>query len=290
MTATAPKPFCKWAGGKTALVPQLLDRIPSTWNPEIDLYIEPFVGSGALFFALRPKNAILNDANRWLMATYRAVRDNVHGLIGRLEILQHLYREQGKAYYYEIRDAVRPASATDVWLETSAEEFIFLNKAGFNGLYRVNAVGKFNVSWGKNSNAAIYDADNLRLCSAALRDVKLCNEDTLGYGDPAMPFGVSTGMLIYCDPPFTPTSKTSNFTAYTPGGFTYADQIRLLARAVEWRRQGAHVILSQAADESLIEQYRRCGFTCDRVQARRAINSKGTGRGPVGEYIIHGGK
>ena len=163
-----------------------------------------------------------------------------------------------------------------------AADFIFLNKAGFNGLYRVNKAGQFNVSWGKKPKVTICDTENLRLCSAALRDADLRSADFAT----ALDAECMAGVLVYCDPPYVPVSKTANFTTYTAAGFTYTDQIRLLACAVEWKRAGAHVILSQAADESLIEQYRRCGFKCDQVQARRAVNSKGTGRGCVPEYII----
>jgi DNA adenine methylase len=273
-----PKPWCKWAGGKAALVPQLLEHIPQSWNPETDPYVEPFAGGGALFFALWPKNAILSDANEWLMRTYAAVRDNVEDVIAWLQGHAETYREEGEAYYYKVRTF--PVEERGITI--AAADFIFLNKSCFNGLYRVNKAGKFNVPWGKNPKATICDADNLRLCSAALRGVQLQSSDfdDKWYWEPGK------HPLFYCDPPFAPVSKTSNFTSYAPGGFTYADQLRLLVCAVEWRRQGAHVILSQAADESLIEQYRRCGFTCTRVRARRAINSKGSKRGPVDEYII----
>jgi DNA adenine methylase len=287
MTTTAPKPFVKFVGGKTQLVPQLLERFPLDWNAEMDLYIEPFVGGGALFFALQPKNAILNDVNADLMNVYANVRDDVEALSTELQEYEAKHRQRGEAFYYFMRDSYNARSPSIGWAAT----FIFLNKTCFNGLYRVNKAGQFNVPWGKNPKATICDAENLRLCSAALHDTLLLSEDALQFAWNEDRFGTMwRNPVIYCDPPFTPVSKTSNFTRYTPGGFTYADQIRLLARAVEWRHQGAHVILSQAADEVLIEQYRRCGFTCDRVQARRAINSKGSRRGPVGEYIICGGR
>jgi DNA adenine methylase len=279
--ASEPRPPIKWAGGKTQLLPLLLERIPSTWNPETDLYVEPFVGGGALFFALQPKNAILNDANAELMNTCQELRDQPEEVITALQRFQENYRRAPELYYYEIRGAGQICGAIG-----NAARFIFLNKAGFNGLYRVNKAGQFNVPWGKNPKVTICDADNLRLCSAALRGAILRSEDVLGQESPLRGCDPSK-TLIYCDPPYVPVSKTSNFTAYTAAGFAYADQLRLLARAVEWRAAGAHVILSQAADESLIEQYQRCGFKCDQVQARRAVNSKGTGRGCVSEYIIY---
>jgi len=275
---SSTKPFLKWAGGKAKLVSQIRAHIPSTWNPKTDLYIEPFLGGGAMFFALQPKNAILNDANDRLIQTYTAIRDQVESVIGELAICERRHQQQGAVFY----QAVRAKLSETLPSATFAAYFIFLNKAGFNGLYRVNKANEFNVPWGKNPNVTLCDPEKLRLCSAALRGVSLVCGD----------FGAFAGVtgwakpLIYCDPPYVPVSKTANFTAYTAGGFTYADQIRLLARAVEWRRQGAHVILSQAAAPTLLEQYTRCGFQYEIVQARRNINSKGASRGPVNEYII----
>lgn len=285
MAIETPRPFLKWAGGKSKSVSHILERIPATWDRETDLYVEPFVGAGAVFFALQPKHAVLNDANLWLMGTYRHVRDNVKSLIGKLEILQKRYLEQGEPYYYKIRDGSPTSSATSTWLETSAEEFIFLNKTCFNGLYRVNASGKFNVPWGKNPKPGFPTPEHLQCCSAVLQGTKLHSEDF------AAPGFVSSfdprGALIYCDPPYVPVSKTADFTKYTTEGFEYVSQLHLVVQAVYWRAAGARVILSQAADENLIDQYRRVGFRADLVQVRRAINSKGNGRGEVGEYIIY---
>jgi DNA adenine methylase len=214
-----------------------------------------------------------------LMRTYAALRADVEDIIACLQHHEASYRRNAELHYYRIRDTFRD-ECDDPQV---AADLIFLNKAGFNGLYRVNREGKFNVPWGKNPNATICDADNLRLCSAALQRVELLSIDA---GMALTPLDGVEGALIYYDPPYSPVSETSNFTAYTPGGFTYLDQLNLLTWAAEWRRLGAHVILSQAADESLIEQYRRCGFTCDKVQARRNINSVASKRGCVDEYII----
>jgi DNA adenine methylase len=282
MSNIAPHSFVKWAGGKASLVPQLMERIPSTWNRETDLYIESFVGGGALFFALQPKRAVLNDANVRLMRTYAALRASAEDVIACLQHHEAGYRRNAELHYYRIRDTFRD-ECDDPQV---AADLIFLNKAGFNGLYRVNGSGKFNVPWGKNPNATICDADNLRLCSAALQGTFIRWEDTLDALDPVLRGFDPSGALIYCDPPYSPTSKTSNFTAYTSGGFTSLDQCRLLVRAAEWRKLGAYVILSQAADAVLIEQYRRCGFTCDKVRSRRNINSVASKRGCVDEYII----
>jgi DNA adenine methylase len=274
------KPFLKWAGGKAKLVSQIRAHFPPTWNPETDPYIEPFLGGGAMFFALQPKNAILNDANERLMQTYAAIRDNVESVISDLRMRETAHKTQGEAFYYAVRARFGEQKFSEVEI---AADFIFLNKAGFSGIYRVNASGGFNVPWGKRPDVSLCDPENLRLCSAALQSpVSLTCNDFWEFGGASM-----EGAVVYCDPPYVPRSKTSAFTSYTPGGFTYADQIRLLAKAVDWRRQGAHVILSQAADPMLIEQYRLCGFSIEVIQARRNINSKGDSRGPIDECIIY---
>jgi DNA adenine methylase len=277
-----PRPFLKWVGGKTALVPQILAHIPATWNREKDLYVEPFLGGGAVFFALRPERALLNDANTRLWFCYMALHSFPLRVVESLTALIAQYRVDPEATYYEVRDLF---NACEVLArgEHFAAALIFLNKAGFNGLYRENAAGLFNVPWGKNPNVGFPTLEHLQCCSAVLQGATLLASDFVdlnGKFDPE-------GAFIYCDPPYVPVSETSNFTAYTADGFTYADQLRLAIQAAYWRDAGAHVVLSQAADEGLIDQYRRLGFHAHLVQARRNINSKGAGRGPVGEYIIY---
>jgi DNA adenine methylase len=274
--------FLRWVGGKAKSVSQIYAHFPPTWNPETDLYIEPFIGGGAMFFDLQPKNAILSDANERLIRTYLAIRDDVEQVIANLHVYEERHARVGEKFYYQIRDTFRDdAAGTQV-----AADFIFLNKAGFNGLYRVNKNNKINVPWGKKPNVALCDPENLRACSAALQGVRLMYGDFDHAVDVLELDNSLEGAIIYCDPPYVPVSKTANFTSYTSGGFTYADQIRLLAKAVDWRRQGAHVILSQAADPVLIDQYVRCGFEYEVIGARRNINSKGGARGPVDECII----
>jgi DNA adenine methylase len=283
-----PAPFLKWAGGKTQLLPELRKRIPKTWNPETDLYVEPFVGAGALFWDLQPKHAILNDANEELFIAWLAFdRLYVADLFVELKVLRESYARDPEGTYYRWRELqIDPAH-----IGARAARTIFLNKTGFNGLYRVNAAGKFNVPWGHNLKANVFDEEGLHACAQFLNGGATDVLGNLEHGDFAsVRLYPKPGMLIYCDPPYSPISKTSNFTAYTAGGFKYVDQLRLVVWAAWLRDCGAHVILSQAADEILIDQYRRCGFKCDLVQARRNVNSKGAKRGPVGEYIIYGGK
>jgi DNA adenine methylase len=287
-----PRPFLRWAGGKTYLLPEIKKRIPATWNPETDLYIEPFVGAGALFWELAPKRAWLNDLNRALITTWAefAWPPRRPLLAARLRSEAERYRRDPEAVYYQNRQRFNEAGPDEELAELAAL-FIFLNKTCFNGLWRVNKRGHFNVPWNKNPNAAVYDPANLAACRMRLRSARItltaCDFDQMDLQNVLYPERtISKGALIYCDPPYTPVSKTANFTAYTADGFTYADQLRLLGYAVKLKAEGAHVILSQAADESLINQYRRCGFTCDLVQVPRRVNSKGAGRGCVGEYII----
>jgi DNA adenine methylase len=279
-----PRPFVKWVGGKTQLLPELRKRIPPTWNPEKDLYVEPFVGGGALFWDLQPTHAVLSDVNKSLVRAWQAFRRNETGeLIELLRLHEKAYRRDPEKTYYHVRDCFGGADSL-----VDAARLIFLNKTGFNGLYRENKSGGFNVPWGRNPNVTIVDLENLRACGDLLHERNLTIHINEYDFEPGLSFHVE-GSLIYFDPPYVPISKTSNFTTYNAGGFKYPDQLRLVIYATTLRDCGAHVILSQAADECLIDQYRRCGFTCDLVQARRAVNSVGTKRGLIGEYIIHEG-
>lgn len=277
------KPFLKWAGSKRQLLPELRKRIPTTWNPETDLYVEPFLGGGALFWELQPKTAVLMDSNQILIETYKRLRDDIGGVLGCLKVLEEEYLRDPKEKYVSIRANFNVGIEKSNFGAIQAAAFILLNKTCFNGLYRVNADGAFNTPWGHRAKAGLPSEEVLRACAAALENTLLRAADFAELA-PGMPL---EGALIYADPPYAPTSKTSDFTAYTAGGFPYADQLRLALWADIWRSQGAYVILSQAADESLIDQYRRLGFKCDKVAARRNINSKGSKRGPVGEYIIY---
>jgi DNA adenine methylase len=263
------RPFVKWAGGKTALLPELLKRVP----PKFGTYYEPFVGAGALFFALQPERAVIADANHRLMCTYAALAEAPESVITQLR--RHDFNHTD-AYYYLVRDIdidARPTSKIAAW-------FIYLNKTCFNGLYRVNKSGKFNVPIGSYKNPTICDEENLRACSAALQGVTIRRSD--------FEETVSTakeGDFCYFDSPYVPVTQTADFTSYTVDGFTYKDQVRLLNTAKALKARGVHVMLSNSATllvESLYDEH----FTLDRVEVRRNVNSKASGRGPVGEYII----
>lgn len=262
-----PRPFLKWAGGKTQLLPELLRRVPAGFNR----YFEPFVGAGALFWALPNRDehqCFLGDTNLELVKTYQAIQvvpDQV------IEFLQRLATEHSEERYYEVRALSALPSRTHV-----AARMIYLNKTGFNGLYRVNRAGGFNVPWGKRVTF-VPDVDNLMACGFALQGVSV---DWGGYQETCA--GAQPGDFVYLDPPYMPV-KDDSFTAYTQAGFSYQDHVDLAAAARGMRDAGVHVLASNSiAARKLYEDH---GFKVEVVQARRNINSKGGGRGAVEEIM-----
>jgi DNA adenine methylase len=260
------RPFIKWAGGKRQLLPELLRRVP----PRMGRYFEPFVGGGALFFALRPKRAVLADVNDRLIRTYKGVRDQVEDVIERLRSYPY-----DSKFYYEMR-AQEIDSRSDAEL---AAWFIYLNRTGYNGLYRVNRENRFNVPFGRYTNVTICDESNLRACSAALAGVELLCADF------EVARRAKKGDFVYFDPPYVPLSATSSFTGYTSGGFGPAEQERLRDTARKLKRRGAVVMLSNSSAGLVRELYAE-DFEVQEVTAMRLVNSRATGRGAVTELII----
>ena len=260
------KPFLKWAGGKTQLLPELLKRFPANFNR----YHEPFVGGGAVFFGLGPKACTLSDVNADLINTYTAIRDDVDGLIRVLK--KHRAEEE---YYYKMRE-LKVANLNDT---EAAARIIYLNRTCFNGLYRVNRKGQFNVPFGKSSNPTICNSENLQRVSERLRGVKLRCESVFNIAR-----RVRRNDLIYFDPPYDPLSKTSSFTSYAKGGFGDEEQIQLAKLFTRLAERGVHVVLSNSDTPFIRKLYK--GHRIDRVYARRAINSRADRRGPVGEVIV----
>jgi DNA adenine methylase len=275
------RPFLKWAGGKSQLLPELVTRSPR----RIDTYYEPFLGGGALFFALAadperaPRRAILNDLNRELMTTYEVVRDDPDRLIGRLQAFHAAYFEATEAdraaLYYKVRERAA-ADPADV-----AARVIFLNKTCYNGLFRVNRRGEFNVPFGRYKSPRILDRDALLDASRALQHVELRCVDFEGACAEAGPDD-----FVYFDPPFHPLSGTSNFTAYTERSFGKHEQIRLKRCVDGLTRRGVPVMLSNSPHPWVQGGYEFAGYDIEEVQARRAINSRGDGRGPIGELVL----
>jgi DNA adenine methylase len=261
------RPFIKWVGGKRQLLPHLLRETPASFSR----YFEPFVGGGALFFAVRPLKALLADVNERLIRTYKGVRDSVDEVIRLLRGYPH-----SSKFFYSLREKdIDSASDAEV-----AAWFIYLNKTGFNGLYRVNRANGFNVPFGRYAHPNYCDEQTLRACSRALA----CTELTVADFEVAVA-AARRGDFVYFDPPYVPLSATSSFTSYTSGGFDAARQIRLRDTARNLKRRGVHVLLSNSS-APLVRDLYSDGFTLTTVSATRVLNSKTTSRGAITELII----
>lgn len=288
MTAKAASPIIKWCGGKRQLLPTLLPLFPQ----KIGTYYEPFIGGGAVFWALaaegRFQQATVNDWNPEIANLYRTVRDHVEPLIVTLLLLSCEYTDDRKGAYSRVRDGDRsewfqshhklPDGFNDV---ADAARTIFLNRTGFNGLYRVNRAGKFNVPIGDYKNPKILDEDNLRACSEVLRTkgVAITQGDFSKACEDAQ-----AGDLVYFDPPYVPVSATSNFASYTSEGFTLDDQKRLADLFRTLVKRGVRCVLSNSDTDVIRELYQ--DFEILTVPAKRAINSKVSKRGPVNEVVV----
>lgn len=263
------KPFVKWVGGKTQLLPQLLERVPKS----LGTYYEPFLGGGALFFALKPERAVLSDVNPHLINAYRGVRDRYRAIVSCLLEHEHLHSEE---HYYEERAKLNEGSGYE-----RAARFIYLNKACFNGLWRENRKGEMNVPIGRQKSLKICDEDTLNLCSAALN----CADTGIYCGDFEIVSNAKPGAFVYFDPPYVPLKPTKSFTTYSAGGFGKTEHERLRDLSMALKSRGVHVMLSNSSAPFVYELYGK-DFTIDEVDARRSVNSDGTGRGKVKEVII----
>jgi DNA adenine methylase len=264
-TIRRASPFLKWAGGKTQLLPSLLKNIPAQFGT----YVEPFVGGGALFFELQPAKAILADSNPELINCYTVVRDNVEDLMAVLST--YPYSEE---FYYKLRAEV-PA---DVVLR--AARIIYLNRTCYNGLYRVNKRGHFNVPFGKYKNPVICDAERLRSASYALRNTELLCAD---YQETLQNFAKPDD-FVYIDPPYHPVSKYSDFKRYTTE-FFYKDDQRMLAEiAKELAEQGCYVLVSNSYCDFILDLYEECKII--EVPAKRNINKDPKKRGELKEVLV----
>lgn len=268
----SPGPFLKWAGGKS----QLLNAITQSAPLAFDRYFEPFVGGGAVFFRLKSENpgleAQLSDSNADLINAYAAVRDTPEELF---EVLAQHRKRHCEEYFYMVR-AYEAASLSPV---EQAARIIYLNKTCFNGLYRVNRSGRFNVPYGRYANPKIFDESSLRAASLALKQTKLkcCTFDeavrTAREGD-----------FVYFDPPYQPLNATSNFTSYTSAAFCQNSQALLKEVFDDLTRRNVRALLSNS-DSPLIRRLYR-GYNVRVVQAIRAINSNAEKRGKVNELLV----
>jgi DNA adenine methylase len=288
------KPILKWAGGKRQLLPALREYYPS----DFQMYFEPFLGSAAVFLDLHnagrlTHGARLSDSSRDLIGCYVAVRDAVEEVIDELERLANAYRRRGRAHYYEVRNRFnrmrRDLTDASQYPPELAAVLIYLNRTGYNGLFRLNSGGDFNVPAGRYERPVICDADNLRLVSSALGRPGVRIE-TARF-DAALATA-RTGDFVYLDPPYAPLSRTASFTAYTRAGFAADDQARLQGLVVDLAREGCRMLLSNSTAPAIRGLYadnqkaRNAGLRAFTVPARRAINSRASRRGPVLEFVI----
>ena len=268
-----PRPFLKWAGGKGQLLGELLSRVRAA-GP-FHGYHEPFLGGGALFFGmvregLLPKRVRLSDVNPNLLDAWFAVRDDVEGLIDRLYALKERHDE---AAFYAVR-----AQVPQVPIDRAAR-VIYLNKTCFNGLYRENSRGLFNVPFGRYTNPTICDTPNLRGVAKALAGVVVELAPFLAVEAQALP-----GDLVYLDPPYEPLSESSSFTAYARGGFGAAEQDALAALVHRLVAKDVRVILSNSWTPTNLARYG--DLPHEAVMVGRSVNSKKEGRGAVAEILV----
>jgi len=271
-----PKPFVKWVGGKRQLLKQFRDLglyPPENFDPITNTFFEPFVGGGAVFFDLLPETAYLSDLNNELVVTYNVIKNDVENLIKSLK--KH---KLDKEYFLKIR-AQNPEKLSDLNI---ASRFIYLNRTCFNGMYRVNSKGGFNVPFGKYTNPLICDENNLRKASKALKNVEIKKQDYKEVLKKA-----KKGDFIYFDPPYYPISKTASFTSYTSESFLDKEQIELRDTFVELHKRGCFVMLSNSNTPFINKIYSEPkGLRITKVQAGRAINSDASKRGKITEVLV----
>jgi DNA adenine methylase len=294
------RPIVKWAGGKRQLLPALRPFYPHAFGR----YIEPFVGSGAVFLDLYNQGLLaghqvcLSDINADLIGCYRAVRDAVDEVIDELRQLEAGHLAGGREHFYEVRNqrfnpARREVHAgdrpADGYTPALAAMLIYLNRTGFNGLFRVNSQGAFNVPAGRHRSLRICNPDNLRRLATALQTPHLALEVRQFHDALAE---AAAADFVYLDPPYAPVSRTAYFTSYTTSGFGPGQQEALQRAVIDLAGRGAHVLLSNSVAPDISALYednvqaRGAGLKTCRIEARRAINSSASGRGPVLEYLI----
>jgi len=292
------KPFLKWAGGKGQLITEIDKRLPEELrNGQIDTYVEPFIGGGAVFFHIAQnypqiKQFYLYDINEDLVNCYKAVKKDAELLINELKFLQNQYlrstKTNRKNLYLEIRKQFNHEKRLDFDIKNAAK-LIFLNKTCYNGLYRVNRKNEFNVPFGGYKNPRICNSDNLLAASAVLQKAEIICGDFEKSGK-----YIKKNTFVYCDPPYRPLNPTSSFTGYSKDRFSEKDQIRLAKFCGRIHSKGAKLLLSNSdpknenpKDTFFQSHYPKAiGFRIDTVRANRAINCKATKRGKINELLV----
>ena len=293
-TKTELKPFLKWVGGKGQLINELEKFLPTNGEKVLTKYAEPMVGGGALLFSILSKydfeELYISDINAELINSYIVVRDNIDLLVEKLTEMQAVFlpmNENGRKYfYYNARDKFNTLPLSQETAVDKAALFIFLNKTCFNGLYRVNKKGQFNVPMGAYKNPTICDEKNLRNISNALQNVEIvCGDYTLSESF------IDNNTFVYIDPPYRPISETSAFTSYNSDSFDDKEQIRLAQYIERIDKVGAKIVLSNSdpkninPDDMFFDDLYK-SFKIHRVEATRAINSKAEKRGKISELLI----
>lgn len=281
------QPIVKWVGGKQRLLPQLEPLYPKDIAER--RHVELFAGGAAMFFAREPARALLFDSNPWLINAYWAIRDDVDAVIAHLKILANEYARDALTAYASARELYNrkthgPLAMEALPLESATELaalFLYLNRTCFNGVYRVNSDGKFNVPPGKYANPDIVNEDRLRAAAKLLGHKVIdvaCEDFRIAVNE------LVTTDFVYVDPPYVPQPGSSGFTSYTDSGFKIRDFVDLVSICKQLRDSGCKVMVSHA-DEPFVRTVFD-GWHITEVQAARAVNSKGSGRGKVAELVI----
>ena len=274
---TKAQPFLKWAGGKRQLLKAISKYIPADYTE----YYEPFIGAGAVLFYLQPNISTINDTNDELVNCYRVIRDEPEAL---LELCNIHQGNNSKEYYYQLRKQDRKTSYSKLSPVARAARIIYLNKTCFNGLFRVNSSGQFNVPYGKYKNPTIANPDVIKAISSYLNrnKVNILNGDF----ERAVAHA-KEGSFIYLDPPYHPLSDTSSFTGYSTNGFGEAEQIRLKELCDRLTDKGCQILASNSAAPFIKKLYNDSRYEIIEVQATRAINTVSSKRGKINEVLIH---
>ena len=264
ISSVTPKPFVKWAGGKRQLIPILNENLSKSFGT----YFEPFLGGGALLFHIlterKGQKCSISDLNSDLVLTYTTIRDRIDELISSLKNHEKNYHKDSKSYYYSVRES-NPRSEIE-----KTSRLLFMNRTCFNGLYRVNSKGKFNVPLGRYTNPNIVNEENLRSVSSILQSSKVaikCRDFESVLRD------AKKGDLVYFDPPYQPVSDTANFTSYTNKSFTYEDLNRLADLCLKLDSRGCNVLLSNSDSKEVADIFSGKSWKIKKIHANRSINS-----------------
>lgn len=269
------KPVVKWVGGKRQLLGDILPLVP----PSPSIYVEPFIGGGAVLLHAQPKRAIINDYNEELVNVYRVIRDDADAL---LELLSVHEKRNSSEYFYKIRGLDRTSDFEKLSDVQRAARIIYLNKTCFNGMFRVNSAGQLNVPYGRYKHPNIVNRPGIKALETYFQ-----NDIDIRCGDYADCLeDLPKGSFVYFDPPYMPITATSAFTGYTEEGFGYDEQVRLRNECAKLREHGIAFLQSNSYCKQILELYD--GFEIKRVKAKRAINSRGNRRGEVDEVLISG--